>query len=276
VRDAQRRHWTSVADAWAKWFDWTERNFAPLTGWLRDNTAWRSGSNLLAIGCGSGYPALAAGAAVGPQGHVTAIDLSRGMIDVASRRAAAVGLHNIEFHEMGAEALRFADETFDGATCVCAFMFSPEPSRAISGIRRVLKPHGRFGIVVWDEASRNPFSMTMAGVLNKFIALPPLPGAGDAGPFRFAAPGELEAVLRAGGCSVFSVENRAMTFEFPSVDVYVQLVSELTGWNRRLQTLSDDLWSQLRLAVTEAVAPSSADGCVRLDAAVHCVVGEKS
>ena len=41
VRNVQRRHWTSVADAWGKWFDWTEENFAPLTASLRDQTGWQ-------------------------------------------------------------------------------------------------------------------------------------------------------------------------------------------------------------------------------------------
>ena len=76
VRDVQRRHWTSVADAWGKWFDWTEENFTPLTAWLRDQTGWRPGANVLDIGCGSGYPALAAAAAARPSGTVTAIDIS--------------------------------------------------------------------------------------------------------------------------------------------------------------------------------------------------------
>ena len=109
VRYRQRRHWTSVADAWGRWFDWTEENFAPLTAWLRVQTDWRPGANVLDIGCGSGYPALAAAAAVWPSGTVTAIDISPGMIGVASKRAVERSLDNVTFQEMDAEALRFAD-----------------------------------------------------------------------------------------------------------------------------------------------------------------------
>jgi hypothetical protein len=47
VREAQKRHWTSVADAWAKWSDWTERNFAPLTVLLRERTGWQPGAAIL-------------------------------------------------------------------------------------------------------------------------------------------------------------------------------------------------------------------------------------
>ena len=83
VKDRQRKHWDAVADGWAAWFDWTERNFAPLTEWLRDAAPWRAGSRVLDVACGAGYPALAAARAVQPGGRVVATDLSRQMIDVA-------------------------------------------------------------------------------------------------------------------------------------------------------------------------------------------------
>jgi enediyne biosynthesis protein CalE5 len=175
VSEAQKQHWTSVADAWAKWFDWTQRNFAPLTMLLRERTDWEPGAAILDIGCGSGYPALVAAAAVRPSGTVTAIDASPKMLAVTAARAAADGLDNVDVLEMDAENLGFADETFDAVTDVCALMFSPEPERAVREICRVLKPHGRFGIVVWDDPALNPFSMLILGVIRKFIALPPLP-----------------------------------------------------------------------------------------------------
>lgn len=275
VRDRQRRHWSSVADAWGKWFEWTEHNFAPLTAWLRDRTDWRPGAQVLDVGCGSGYPALAAAAAVLPGGTVTAIDISPKMLGVASQRAADLDLHNVDFREMDSDALDFPDETFDAVTCVCALMFSPEPQRTAGEIRRVLKPGGRFAIVVWDEPSRNPFSMVPLGVMSTFIALPPLPGAGTPGPFRFAAAEALETVLQSGGFSTFTIEHRTMTFDFPSVEAYVQIVSEVAGWTRRLKTLSASDQSRLRQAVAEAVGPYCVDGRVRVGSAVHCAVGRK-
>jgi SAM-dependent methyltransferase len=275
VRDTQRRHWTNVADAWGKWFHWTEQNFAPLTAWLRDQTGWRPGANVLDVGCGAGYPALAAAAAVSPGGTVTAIDISPRMIGVASRRAAEVGLNNLDFREMDTDALDFPDETFDAVTCVCTLMFSPEPERAIGEIRRVLKPGGRFGIVVWDEPSLNPFSIVLLSVMSAFVALPPLPGADAPGPFRFAATETLESVLQSGGFSTFEIENRTMTFDFPSVEAYLQIVSEVAGWTRKLEALSSGDRFRLRQAVAEAAGPYCVDGRVRVGSAVHCAVGRK-
>jgi ubiquinone/menaquinone biosynthesis C-methylase UbiE len=198
VREAQKRHWTSVADAWAKWFDWTERNFAPLTMLLRERSGWEPGAAMLDIGCGSGYPALAAAAAVRPSGTVTAIDVSPKMLAVTAARAAADGLDNVNVLEMDAENLRFADETFDAVTCVCALMFSPEPERAVHEIHRVLKSHGRVGIVVWDGPALNPFSMLILGVISQFIALPAAAGAHRSRTVQICGCGRL-GLCRPGG-----------------------------------------------------------------------------
>jgi SAM-dependent methyltransferase len=275
VREAQKRHWTSVADAWATWFDWTERNFASLTLLLRERTLWKPGAAILDIGCGSGYPALAAAAAVRPSGKVTAIDVSPKMVARTAARAAADGLDNINVLEMDAEDLRFADETFDAVTDVCALMFSPNPERTVREIRRVLKPHGRFGIVVWDGAALNPFSMLILGVISKFIALPPLPEPTAPGPFRFAAVGTLESVVRGAGFANPAIESHVMTFEFESVDEYIHVVTDVTGWRRRMEALSADDLSNFKLALTQAVQPHIQDGRVRLMATVLCAFGRK-
>jgi hypothetical protein len=154
-------------------------------------------------------------------------------------------------------------------------MFSPEPERAVGELRRVLKPRGRAGIVVWDEPSLNPFSMVLAEVMSRFVALPPLPGPGVPGPFRFAASDALESVLRSGGFSTVTIADLAMTFDFPSMEAYLQIVSEVAGWSRRLKALSAEDLSGVSQAVQAAAAPYCVDGRVRMRSAVHCAVGEK-
>jgi SAM-dependent methyltransferase len=246
-----------------------------LTLLLRERIGWEPGATMLDIGCGSGYPALAAAAAVRPLGRVTAIDVSPKMLAVTAARAAADGFDNVDVLEMDGEHLRFADETFDGVTDVCAFMFSPEPEGAGREIRRVLKPQGRFGIVVWDDPTLNPFSMLILGVIGQFVTLPPLPEPTAPGPFRFAAAGALESVVRAGGCAHPAIESLAMTFEFESVDEYLKVVSEVTGWRRRMDGLRADDLANLKAALTETVRPHTQNGHVRLRATVRCAFGRK-
>jgi hypothetical protein len=139
----------------------------------------------------------------------------------------------------------------------------------------VLKPHGRFGIVVWDGPALNPFSMLILGVITTFIELPPLPGPAAPGPFRFAAAGALESVVSAGGFPNPAIESHMMTFEFVSVDEYIQVVTDVTGWRRRVEMLSDDDLSTFKLALSKAVQPYVDNGRVRLQATVRCAFGRK-
>jgi SAM-dependent methyltransferase len=275
VKKAQLRHWNSVADGWAQWHRWTVRNFGLLTPWLSDATGWKPGASILDVGCGSGYPALAEAVAVRPGGTVRAIDISPKMLAAAARAASNEKLDNLTFHQMDAEYLAFADETFDAVTCVCGLMFCPDPQRAVREMRRVLTPHGRFGIVVWAEPSLNPFSMVIVGVMTQFITLPPLPGASEPGPFRFAAARDLESVLRAGGLSGFTIETRSITCEFQSADEYLDVFVDVAGWKRRADSLSDQDTARLRNALREAVRPYSEDERVRFMATMHCASGQK-
>jgi SAM-dependent methyltransferase len=275
IKAAQLRHWNSVAGGWAHWYAWTERNFGLLTPWLGEATKWQPGAAILDVGCGSGYPALAAAAAVRPGGTVTAIDLSPNMLAAAARAAADRQLDNVTFQEADAESLTFADETFDAVTCVCGLMFCPDPQRAVREMRRVLEPRGRLAVVVWAEPSLNPFSMVIVGVIARFITLPPFPGAAAPGPFRFASVDDLGSVLRAASWSRITIETRAITCEFQSVDEYLDVFVDVAGWKRRRESLSDQETSRLRQALEEAVRPHVEHGRLRLVATMHCAAAEK-
>jgi ubiquinone/menaquinone biosynthesis C-methylase UbiE len=53
---------------------------------------------------------------VGPEGRVTGVDLSRGILHETERIAQAEELANVELLRMDAEHLQFADKSFDAVT----------------------------------------------------------------------------------------------------------------------------------------------------------------
>src|ERR1700733_9423816 len=77
---------------------------------LRPQPAWTA----LDIATGAGHVALALAAHVA---HVVASDLTPQMLGVARGLAAERGLRNIAFADARAEALPFADGSFDAVTC---------------------------------------------------------------------------------------------------------------------------------------------------------------
>lgn len=103
---------------------------------------------VLDVACGSGanFPSFRAAS------HVTAIDLSPGMLDIARLKAERLGL-SIELLVMDAQQLDFADDTFDvvvSALSTCTF---PEPVTALREMGRVVKPGGRILLLEHGRSS---------------------------------------------------------------------------------------------------------------------------
>ena len=188
----QRAQWSAAAAGWERRDGWFEQQSQDLSGWLCDAAGIGPGMRTLDVACGAGEPAATAARRVAPGGRVTAIDLSPDMVAVTRRKVVRLGLDHVEAQEMDVQALSFADDTFDAATCRFGLMFCPDPVRGAAEIRRVLKPGARFATAVWDVPARNPFFTSIAGVLAEFVPMPP-PDPSAPGVFRLAPPGELRA-----------------------------------------------------------------------------------
>ena len=274
VSEQQKKHWNAVAGGWGAWLDWTSRNFQPVADWLSHAAPWQPGARVLDVACGSGFPALAAAAAVRPGGTVVATDISPEMLAVAASRARRDALDNVAFVEMAAEDLRFTGGEFDAVTNVYGLMFSPDLPRAIADARRVLKATGRFLAVTWDEPSRNPFFSVITRVAAPFLSIQ-APAAGGPGPFRLSSATELESLLREAGLSDVRVERVPMTLELASADEYLQVFSDV-AWKGRVAALSERDLARLREAIAEAVQPHLDGGRVRLAASSLCAAGSRA
>ena len=108
-----------------------------------------TGARVLEYGCGRGSSAfeLARSGA-----SVTAIDISEAGLDMAREEARSRGL-TVEFRMMNAEALEFADTTFD-LVCGTAILHHLDLDRSFQEIARVLKPTGVGGFI--EPLGHNP------------------------------------------------------------------------------------------------------------------------
>ena len=228
---------------------------------------------MLDVACGAGYPALAAARAVRPSGRVVATDLSSWMIDVASERAKAEGLHNIEFVQRDGEDLQVQNESFDAVTNAYGLMFCPEPLRDIAEAYRVLAPGGRIALVTWDRASQSPFFTVFRDVAAGFFPLRD-PGPDEPHPFRLASADVLGSMLDQTGFSSIAVERLPMTFECDSAFDYCRIFMDY-GWQSRITALPPEEKDRFYEAVAEATRPYAADGCLRLAASSLCACARK-
>lgn len=103
----------------------------------------RPGDHVLEVGVGTGLslPEYPDGV------HVTGIDLSPEMIDLARDRVERLELPNITLAEMDASHMDFSDACFDHVVAMYVLSVAPEPERVMSEMRRVCKPDGHLFVV---------------------------------------------------------------------------------------------------------------------------------
>jgi ubiquinone/menaquinone biosynthesis C-methylase UbiE len=104
---------------------------------------------VLDAGCGMGHDTFEIAQIVGSQGRAVGIDVSETMILEARRRAVARGLP-AEFEVGDAQALRFADATFDACRTERMLMHVPDAERAFTEMVRVIRRGGRLSVFDFD------------------------------------------------------------------------------------------------------------------------------
>ena len=114
------------------------------------------GERVLDLGSGAGTDSLVAAQMVGPEGHVTGIDMTPEMLAKARAAAGEMGAANVEFVESEAEQLPFADATFDVVVSNGVIDLIPDKDAVFSELYRVLVPGGRIQIA--DVTIQNPVS----------------------------------------------------------------------------------------------------------------------
>ncbi|GAB7388168.1 class I SAM-dependent methyltransferase [Bacillaceae bacterium] len=111
---------------------------------LVEISAVSSSDDVLDVATGGGH---VANALAPMAAKVTALDLTRDMLEAARRFIEGNGHQNVEYVQGDAERMPFGDRTFDLVTCRIAPHHFPDVERFIEEVYRVLKPGGRFLLV---------------------------------------------------------------------------------------------------------------------------------
>jgi ubiquinone/menaquinone biosynthesis C-methylase UbiE len=101
----------------------------------------RSGLDVLDAGCGVGSIAIDLAPTIAP-GRMVGIDVDPVQIETARRSAADRGIENTEFVTASVLDLPFDDATFDVVYANAVLLYLREPVRALTEMRRVLRPGG--------------------------------------------------------------------------------------------------------------------------------------
>jgi SAM-dependent methyltransferase len=229
---------------------------------------------VLDVAAGYGEPSLTAARAAGPDGRVTATDISAEMLAFGRERAAAAGLENVDFIESDAFGLDFPAASFDAALSRFGIIFEPDGEGAAARIRGFLEPGGRMAIASWGPPERVPMlSIPMRTALQRLDVPPPPPGT--PGPLSRPTPDALGGLLAGGGFSDIETEELEIAFEFDSAEDFTTYVKEIAPPIRAIiSPHPPDVQEATWEAITEAFREHAADdGRVRSQNLVVLAVG---
>jgi ubiquinone/menaquinone biosynthesis C-methylase UbiE len=184
---------------------------------LCDTADLHAGWRVLDVATGSGNAAIAAArlgcTAVG-------VDYVPALLERGRERAAAEGLE-VELLEGDAEALPFADASFDAVTSVFGSMFAPDHARAAAELLRVTRPGGTIALAAWtpDGFIGQLFRATSAHVP---------PPAGVQSPLLWGTEAHL-GELFGDALSSLEVAERTFTWRFESAEQFVDFFRRFYG-----------------------------------------------
>ncbi len=147
----------------------------------------KAGDRVLDVGSGTGVVAITA-ARLGAV--VTGSDLTPELLEFARENAAIAGVE-VTWRDADAEALPFADASFDVVLSQFGHMFAPRPEVALAEMLRVLRPGGTIAFSTWppDHFIGRMFMLTAR------YAPPPPPGVSP--PVEWGEPAIVRARLGA-------------------------------------------------------------------------------
>jgi SAM-dependent methyltransferase len=129
---------------------------------LADRVSAGEPLDVLEIAAGTGVVTRAMARAC-PHARIVATDLNQPMLDQAMARQPAGG--RTTWQQADAQALPFADKTFDAVVCQFGAMFFPDRVKAYREALRVLREGGCFLFNVWDHLRDNEFAWVVTEAL---------------------------------------------------------------------------------------------------------------
>lgn len=177
----------------------------------------RFGQSVLDVAAGNGNVTLAAARR---GGEVTSTDYVPALLERGRARAAAEGF-SVVMQEADAEALPFADASFDVVVSTFGVMFTPNQEKAASEMMRVCKPGGKIGLANWTPEG-------FIGQVFKTIGKHMPPPAGVKSPALWGTRARMTEMFGANAAAV-AITSRNFNFRYRSAEHWLEVFKTFYG-----------------------------------------------
>ena len=276
---AMEKYWNEVAGPrWVGRQAVQEARNAEMLSQLLAAAQAMPGERVLDIGCGTGVTSEPYAIAVGPAGHVTAVDISRPMLDAARQRIAARGLDNVTLLLADAQVYEFPPGAFDLLTSRLGVMFFADPVAAFRNLLAALRPGGRLVMAVWATIGESAHQRIPLEVAVRHLG-PPAPQPAHApGPNAYGDRDYLRGILGAAGFADIAIEPRRFLVHGDTAAGVAEHASQFGAVQRLADEKNAD--AAIRAAIVRdieaAFVPYQTASGVRLPAAFLLVAARRA
>lgn len=265
-------YWNLIASRpWTRFQAQLDRQLDPLGREAQKHLALQSGEHVLDVGCGCGQTTLQLAAAVGPDGDVVGVDISEPMLAVAEARPRTGQIAPLHFWQTDAQEANLGEGAFDAIFSRFGVMFFADPPRAFANLRRALRPDGRLTFVCWRPFSENIWMSGPYAAAAPFFEAPPPADPKAPGPFAFAEPDYVAAILSAAGWSDIAIAPHDALIGGGDLETTLELALNVGGPLAAIVRERPELKAALAEPVRAWLAPYAGPDGVRLPAAVWIV-----
>lgn len=129
------------------------------------------GDRVLDACCGSGASAIPAARAVGPSGHVDAVDLSGPMVDELRRRSGDLP----QLHAHQADVTTWTTGGYDVVQSALGIFFFPDMTAGTDHLISLARPGGRVVFTIWRGGAMAAAGRAMGRAIAEVTTTPPAP-----------------------------------------------------------------------------------------------------
>jgi SAM-dependent methyltransferase len=253
LRDMASNFVSKGADGYEAFMGRWSKRLAPL---FLDFAGINDGERVLDVGCGTGSLTLSI-AERSNVASIEAIDFEEQFVEALRQKSKDP---RIVARQGDASALLFEDRQFDRALSLLVLHFVPDYAKAISEMRRVVRPGGVVAATVWDTFGGMPSQRMF---WDTFCAIEP--AAIERRPLALVRPltrpGELMSAFAHGGLEQISETSLTIRMDFDNFENYWQpLITGQGTLASFLATLPVGTTDRLKSSVRDAYLCGGPDG----------------